>query len=72
MKQKIYGNRIEPACDVCQMGKRSADGQAVLCAKKGIMPLYHSCRKFIYDPLKREPTPNQQLPAYSPEEFSLD
>ncbi len=72
MGRKLYGNSIDPTCEICLHGKRSADGKAVLCIHKGVMPLYHFCRKFIYDPLKREPRLAKKLPTYSPEDFSLD
>ena len=73
MRQKLYGNNIQPACELCANGRRSLDGKAVLCTKKGVMPLYHHCRRFAYDPLKRVP-PRPILPDFSKlrdEDFTL-
>ena len=39
MRRKLYGNTISPACEVCAYGRRSSDGNAVLCSRKGVMPL---------------------------------
>jgi len=73
MRKKLYGNHIEATCEYCQSGRRSSDGKAVLCPKKGVVPLYHHCRKFVYDPLKRIPvTPPAPAETYTPEDFRID
>lgn len=46
MKRKLYGNNIQPSCEHCANGKRSSDGKAVLCTRRGVMPLYHSWPAF--------------------------
>ena len=71
MQRKLYGNQIEPACRWCEIGTLSADGRAVHCPRKGVVPLYHHCRRFIYTPLKREPAGAPARPSFLPEEFSL-
>ena len=35
MRRKLYGNNIEATCEFCVYGRRSSDGKAVLCPKKG-------------------------------------
>lgn len=71
MKKKIVGAGIEPKCEYCKNGSLAADGQHVLCTKTGILDLDFSCRKFVYDPLKRTPRhPNSTL-EFSPEDFEL-
>lgn len=72
MARKLYGNTIQATCEHCLHGRRSSDGKAVLCPKRGVMPLYHHCRKFSYDPLKRIPFRQPVLPRFSSEDFSLD
>ena len=72
MKRKLYGNSISPACEYCATGRLSADGKAVLCDKKGVMPLYQHCRRYAYDPLKRIPHRAPVLKAYSDDEFRID
>ena len=53
-------------------GRLSADGESVLCPKKGIMDKDFSCKRFRYDPLKRVPEKREpKLPEFSPDDFSL-
>ena len=71
MARKLYGNNIEPACEICALGHRAADGKSVLCSRKGAVDLYDSCRKFEYDPLKRIPERPSQKAEHEAEEFEL-
>ena len=52
---KYFDKHIEPKCDQCQFGKRTKDGNKVLCEKRGLVEQTYSCNKFIYSPLKRIP-----------------
>ena len=72
MRQKLYGNHIQSRCEVCQHGRRSADGQVVLCERKGVMQPYQHCRKFVYDPLRRIPDRQPMPEAFTKEDFSLE
>ena len=72
MKKQLIGNGIEPKCAYCLHGTAAADGDTILCVKKGVLEKDAGCKKFQYDPLKREP---RQAPApqqFSAEDFSLD
>lgn len=70
-KRKLYGNNIQPACEYCAFGKLSSDGNAILCPRKGVMPLYHSCRRFDYDPLKRIPKRRKPIQQFDKTDFQL-
>lgn len=72
MGRKLYGNTVEPRCEYCELGQRSADGRQVFCKRKGVVLPGEKCRKYVYDPLKRVPFRQAQLRQYQPEEFSLD
>lgn len=72
MRRKLYGNSIQPSCALCAIGRISSDKKVILCPKKGVTPLYHYCRKFCYDPLKRIPYRHPALARFSHEDFSLD
>ncbi len=72
MKQSLLNAKIRPACIYCAIGKVSCDRQTVLCIKKGVMQPDSHCRAFRYDPLKRVPQENPQLPQFSAEDFSLE
>ncbi len=72
MKQKLLNRKkYSPECSFCQHGKLSADGESVLCVKKGVMMTDSSCRKFVYDPLKRKPKKSPKLTEFEPSEFEI-
>lgn len=52
---KYFGKAIEPKCEYCEHGKRTKDGDKVLCTKKGMVDCSFHCPKFTYSPLKRIP-----------------
>lgn len=56
MKKKLINRKEYPAsCAYCEYGRLSPGGLSVLCVKKGIMSPEGKCRKFVYDPTRREP-----------------
>ena len=57
---KYFGKAIEPKCEYCEHGKRSSDGNKVLCTKKGMVDAEFHCPKFQYSPLKRIPVKQMQ------------
>ena len=64
-----YDAAIDPCCSVCQYARQLKDSAAeVLCDKVGVVAGDHSCRRFVYDPLKRRPA---RLPAQSENAASL-
>lgn len=69
--QRLYNNKISPACEYCNFGRLSADLESVLCSKNGVMSPSSSCRKFKYDPLKRRPKRAPKLMEFSKEDFEL-
>lgn len=71
MKNKFFNKEVEPACEYCARGRKSADGEQILCLKKGVMPLYGRCSHYRYDPLRRTPKPKPVLAKYDPAEFKL-
>ncbi len=52
---KYFDKKIDPKCDYCTFGKRTKDGNRVLCEKRGLVEQNYSCKAFIYSPLKRIP-----------------
>lgn len=70
-KPLINSKEISPACAVCGHGVLSADGECVLCVKTGIRALDSSCKKFVYDPLKRIPKRRIEKGEFSEEDFEL-
>ena len=67
---KLFGNKIHPACQYCTEAMQQMS-ENVLCLKKGIVSPHYSCKKFIYDPLKRVPPRPQSLQKYETKDFSI-
>lgn len=61
---KYFGKAIEPKCEYCEFGKRSSDGNKVLCTKKGMVDAGYHCPKFVYSPLKRIPVKQMNMVGF--------
>ncbi len=61
---KYFGKAIEPKCEYCEFGKRTKDGDKVLCTKKGLVDASFHCPKFIYSPLKRIPVKQMNMVGF--------
>lgn len=51
---KNYGN-YECICAFCENASNIYDDDSMICNAKGVVSKSYSCRKFVYDPLKRIP-----------------
>lgn len=51
---KDYLN-YDPICAFCENASGIYDEDSMICKTKGIVSKLYSCRKFVYDPLKRVP-----------------
>ncbi len=71
MKDKAFNKKLVHYCEYCVYGNSSVFSDEVLCEKRGITSKKDSCRKYKYDPLKREPTRAKLADNYSPEDFRL-
>ena len=69
----LFNKNIEPSCSYCLHGSRISDTD-VACLKRGIVSSAGQCRKFVYDPLKRDPPSPAPLDTekYTQEDFSID
>ena len=45
----------EKICAYCEKASGIYDDDTMICKNRGIVSKAYSCRKFIYDPLKRIP-----------------
>ena len=61
-KKKNETKDIPVACEFCEHAVLINDEENVLCGKKGIIGKGASCRKYVYDPLKRVPKPLPEIP----------
>lgn len=61
-KKNFFGNRISPSCSYCAYGNRSKEGNKVLCEKQGLVDTDYACKKWVYDPIKRVPKKQLNIP----------
>lgn len=70
--RSIFKKDIDPQCAYCEYGTTTAEKSTVICKKQGgIMQSYSKCRKFKYDPLKREPKVISLASNFSKEDFFI-
>ena len=66
MAKRTMAEEMEKYCVFCEYGTplpADKDGNEMLiCTKKGLVKGNSVCRKFSYDPLKREPRMRPELP----------
>ena len=68
----LFRKKVERYCAHCVFGGK-VDDDTVICKKCGIVPAIHHCRRFRYDPLKRQPAPPSpcDFSQYQATDFSL-
>ena len=72
MKKQLLGGGVDPKCLYCRFGTQVADSDTVLCVKHGVRDKDEKCRKYRYDPLKREPRRPAALPSFAENDFTLE
>ncbi len=71
--KKLFGKKdISASCSYCTHGRIAPNKESILCKKSGLVDLDYSCKKFKYDPLKRQPTRPRPITTFDEEEFSLN
>lgn len=72
MAIKFFKKDVEPQCAFCEFGKTTDGGKTVVCRKiGGVMEGYSSCKKFKYDPFKREPKITTFSSDFTKEDFEI-
>ena len=67
----IFKKDIDPRCAYCAKGKDLARGD-IGCVHKGVVKAHFSCRKFVYDPLRRVPPKPVRLgKKYTDKDFEI-
>ena len=67
-KQRLFGAQIDPDCALCQHS--ASQGESTYCALRR-EAVTGPCKKFAYDPLRREPRRTPPLREHDPDEFKL-
>lgn len=58
--KKRYDAECERYCKFCENASSLSAPDRMLCRKHGVVDAGGCCRKFVYDPLKREPAPTRK------------
>ncbi len=67
---KRDNKELEHICRYCEYARSLLDDSHMLCEKKGVVDAAYRCRRFCYDPLKRDPGTPRTAPSL--EYISLD
>ncbi len=70
-KNKESSRDIPCVCEFCEHASIINDEANVLCETRGIVDREYKCKKFVYDPLKRDPKPLPPFPKLSEEDLVL-
>ena len=72
MALKLFKGNVEPQCAYCEHAQIAQDSDVAVCRKiGGIMQLHSKCKKFKYDPFKREPKTISFSGDFSKEDFEI-
>lgn len=72
MKKALFGNNINPACEYCELGKKTKDGKMVLCEKTRCLSLLIIlAENSKYDPLLRIPKRMPRPQKMTDEDFKI-
>ena len=71
MANKVFSKELQHRCEYCVHGIASDFSDEILCLKKGITHASDSCRKYKYDPLKRQPKRQIVENSFSAKDFSI-
>ncbi|MBO5019735.1 MAG: hypothetical protein J6D52_03620 [Clostridia bacterium] len=71
MSNKHFNKKLPHCCEYCVYGTNSEFSNEVICIKRGVTDAKDYCRKYKYDPLKREPARQKISDNYRPEDFLL-
>lgn len=67
-KKKLFGNNIPPDCEYCRFCQKNTDGNPSCAYGTAIE---NTCKRYEYDPLKREPKSAPTLPRFTADDFTL-
>ena len=68
----LYGKNANKQCACCENAVLAGDEIHMYCIRHGLMEKHNSCRRFIYDPIKRIPKMHPTLNNYTEFDFSID
>ena len=67
----LFNKDIEKICLYCEHAKENISGDDILCPFKGVVSFNFKCRRYKYDPLKREVRRAPHIEKPEDESFGL-
>lgn len=71
MSKNLFDKNLPKKCEYCRHSYPLGDDGDMVCEKRGMVRFDDFCRKYKYDPLKREPRRQKISDNYSAEDFVL-
>lgn len=68
---KLFNKNISPACKYCLYSSSLVFSSDMICKHKGVTQASEFCRRYKYDPLKREPNSVKFEKNYKKSDFEL-
>ena len=68
-KKKLFGSNIPPKCEYCSFSEKNNSGNTE--CRYGMSTAGDTCKRYVYDPLKREPQAMPTLPKFTADDFKL-
>ena len=68
---KLFNKDISPCCKYCAYSSTLAFSSDMICKYKGVTEADGFCRKYKYDPLKREPKTVKIEKNYTKSDFEI-
>ena len=67
----MFNKKHDVDCAYCKFGYVLTNGEDCICDKYGIIERKNKCPKFVYEPLKRIPSPPATIEKYSENDFKI-
>lgn len=71
MENDMEKSEYEKMCAYCEYASPLYNPGQMICKKRGVVPVAYSCRKFVYDPMKRT-VKRIKIQSGEPEQFDFD
>ncbi len=68
---KFFNKDLPMRCEYCTEARPISGGKEFFCMKNGIVEAFDSCKKYRYDPLKRQPDNRSFGKDFDPEDLKL-
>ena len=68
----MFKKKHDVDCAYCKFGYILSNNSDCLCDKYGVIQRKNKCSKFMYEPLKRGPSPPKEPEKYKKNDFEIE